>query len=79
MDQHIQSLLDFLASKTSHVFLNEANKTLVLNFLLGKYWDQKKYLIFRIEAHEPYPELNGGQLIRRARGLVQDQLLHLYI
>ena len=27
--------------------------------------------IYQNESHKPYPELNGGQLNRRARGLVR--------
>ena len=30
---------------------------------------EKEYPKFQTEAHEPYPDLNGGQIIRCARGL----------
>ena len=33
--------------------------------------DRKGYPIYQIEIHKPFPELNGGQLIRRARVLVR--------
>ena len=36
--------------------------------------------IFWIEAQEPYPELDRGQLIRRASGLVRsNRYIHTYL
>ena len=32
---------------------------------------KKGYPIFQIEIYEPYSDINGGQQIRRARGLVR--------
>ena len=38
----------------------------------------KGYPIFQTEAHEPYPELNGGQIIRHARGLSVQTVKYIF-
>ena len=60
--------------RSIHRHLNKQLLTLVSSF----HWSSTRLMknsIFRIEVKEPYPELNGGQNIRRARGPARSQLL----
>ena len=60
-----QSCLIFSLQQQETIF----NSRLELSFGVIQYWWRDR--IFQIEVNEPYPELNGGQNIRRTRGPVQ--------
>ena len=69
LEQNFQStILDVHASANERPPI--PNSCLKLSFWSSTR-DKKGYPIYQITIHEPYPEPNGGQLIRRARDLVR--------